>query len=160
MCVGSCACVYVCVGLYEYLYVCVRACVCMGVCVCERKADVSTLSSCWQVEEEGELPRSFLIAQTAVQKACGAVLGGQVGQYMLTCHVNYTGGDGERRYDPQYFKFQALNPVSVRTKASPCSPLITSSPNSFTAGHLSHKIHPDSPSLIHMPSGNFFWPQQ
>ncbi len=47
--------------------------------------------------------------------------GDQVGMYTLTCHVNYTGSDGERRHAPQYFKFPALNPVSVRTKACPSS---------------------------------------
>ena len=37
-------------------------------------------------------------------------------QFRLVCMAVYTDADGERKYLPQYFKFLASNPLSVRTK--------------------------------------------
>jgi hypothetical protein len=36
--------------------------------------------------------------------------------FRLVCMAVYTDWDGERKYLPQYFKFMASNPLSVRTK--------------------------------------------
>eukprot|EP00873_Tetraselmis_striata_P026048 jgi/Tetstr1/446312/TSEL_033855.t1 len=40
----------------------------------------------------------------------------ELGAHTLVCSAVYTSGDGERKYLPQYFKFPAHNPLSVRTK--------------------------------------------
>ncbi|OAE28661.1 hypothetical protein AXG93_2865s1020 [Marchantia polymorpha subsp. ruderalis] len=40
----------------------------------------------------------------------------ELGQHTLVCIAVYTDSDGERKYLPQYFKFLATNPLSVRTK--------------------------------------------
>lgn len=42
------------------------------------------------------------------------------GTHTLVCSVTYTDSYGERRYMPQYFKFQVTNPLSVRTKVRSC----------------------------------------
>lgn len=39
------------------------------------------------------------------------------GAHTLVCSAAYLDADGERRYLPQYFKFNAANPLAVRTKA-------------------------------------------
>jgi low affinity Fe/Cu permease len=36
----------------------------------------------------------------------------------LVCTALYNGGDGERKYLPQFFKFTVSNPLSVRTKVT------------------------------------------
>ena len=38
------------------------------------------------------------------------------GAHTLVCSAQYVDADGERRYLPQYFKFNAANPLAVRTK--------------------------------------------
>ena len=38
------------------------------------------------------------------------------GAHTLVCSAAYVDADGERRYLPQYFKFNAANPLAVRTK--------------------------------------------
>ncbi|KAG0613204.1 hypothetical protein M758_6G085200 [Ceratodon purpureus] len=40
----------------------------------------------------------------------------ELGPHTLVCMAVYTDSDGERKYLPQYFKFLASNPLSVRTK--------------------------------------------
>lgn len=40
----------------------------------------------------------------------------ELGPHTLVCSTVYTSADGERKYMPQYFKFSASNPLSVRTK--------------------------------------------
>ncbi|CAM6096380.1 unnamed protein product [Calypogeia fissa] len=40
----------------------------------------------------------------------------ELGPHTLVCMAVYTDSDGERKYLPQYFKFMASNPLSVRTK--------------------------------------------
>jgi len=40
----------------------------------------------------------------------------ELGSHTLVCMAVYTDADGERKYLPQYFKFLASNPLSVRTK--------------------------------------------
>lgn len=40
----------------------------------------------------------------------------ELGPHTLVCMAVYTDADGERKYLPQYFKFMASNPLSVRTK--------------------------------------------
>ncbi|CAM6041022.1 unnamed protein product [Sphagnum compactum] len=40
----------------------------------------------------------------------------ELGPHTLVCMAVYTDWDGERKYLPQYFKFMASNPLSVRTK--------------------------------------------
>ena len=40
----------------------------------------------------------------------------EFGAHTLVCSTVYTDADGERKYLPQYFKFTAANPISVRTK--------------------------------------------
>lgn len=40
----------------------------------------------------------------------------ELGPHTLMCMAVYTDPDGERKYLPQYFKFVAANPLSVRTK--------------------------------------------
>lgn len=40
----------------------------------------------------------------------------ELGPHTLVCMAVYTDVDGERKYLPQYFKFMASNPLSVRTK--------------------------------------------
>lgn len=40
----------------------------------------------------------------------------ELGPHTLVCSTVYTSTDGERKYMPQYFKFSASNPLSVRTK--------------------------------------------
>ena len=41
------------------------------------------------------------------------------GAHTLVCSAQYVDADGERRYLPQYFKFNAANPLAVRTKVRP-----------------------------------------
>eukprot|EP00982_Pelagococcus_subviridis_P009708 30939-Pelagococcus_subviridis.AAC.4 len=43
----------------------------------------------------------------------------ELGAHTLVCGVVYTDADGERKYAPQYFKFNAANPLAVRTKVRP-----------------------------------------
>jgi hypothetical protein len=52
----------------------------------------------------------------------------ELGAHTLICSATYTDPDGDRKHLPQYFKFLASNPLSVRTKvgclrrhAIPCS---------------------------------------
>eukprot|EP00249_Psilotum_nudum_P015750 c25502_g1_i5 orf=561-1178(-) len=40
----------------------------------------------------------------------------ELGPHTLVCMAAYTDPEGERKYLPQYFKFVASNPLSVRTK--------------------------------------------
>ncbi|KAK3152963.1 hypothetical protein QOZ80_2BG0165890 [Eleusine coracana subsp. coracana] len=40
----------------------------------------------------------------------------ELGAHTLVCTALYNGGDGERKYLPQFFKFTVSNPLSVRTK--------------------------------------------
>lgn len=40
----------------------------------------------------------------------------ELGPHTLVCMAVYTDADAERKYLPQYFKFMASNPLSVRTK--------------------------------------------
>ena len=40
----------------------------------------------------------------------------EVGAHTLVCSTVYTTPEGERKFLPQYFKFSAANPLSVRTK--------------------------------------------
>ncbi|KAL3677934.1 hypothetical protein R1sor_020890 [Riccia sorocarpa] len=40
----------------------------------------------------------------------------ELGPHTLVCIAVYTDSDNERKYLPQYFKFMATNPLSVRTK--------------------------------------------
>uniref|UniRef100_A0A7S1T4R9 Trafficking protein particle complex subunit 13 n=1 Tax=Tetraselmis chuii TaxID=63592 RepID=A0A7S1T4R9_9CHLO len=40
----------------------------------------------------------------------------ELGAHTLVCCATYSSGEGERKYLPQYFKFPAHNPLSVRTK--------------------------------------------
>lgn len=40
----------------------------------------------------------------------------EAGPHTLVCSAVYTDADGERRYLPQYFKFNVAQPLSVRTK--------------------------------------------
>ena len=43
------------------------------------------------------------------------------GAHTLVCSAQYVDADGERRYLPQYFKFNAANPLAVRTKVRRCA---------------------------------------
>ncbi|KAK9057996.1 hypothetical protein SSX86_022836 [Deinandra increscens subsp. villosa] len=40
----------------------------------------------------------------------------ELGAHTLVCTAQYSDGDAERKYLPQYFKFTVSNPLSVRTK--------------------------------------------
>ncbi|KAI3829296.1 hypothetical protein L1987_03416 [Smallanthus sonchifolius] len=40
----------------------------------------------------------------------------ELGAHTLVCTAQYSDGDAERKYLPQYFKFMVSNPLSVRTK--------------------------------------------
>eukprot|EP00891_Asterochloris_glomerata_P000556 jgi/Astpho2/556/fgenesh1_pm.00012_%23_2_t len=40
----------------------------------------------------------------------------ELGSHTLACSVSYTTAEGGRKYLPQYFKFVASNPISIKTK--------------------------------------------
>ncbi|KAD3337886.1 hypothetical protein E3N88_33407 [Mikania micrantha] len=42
----------------------------------------------------------------------------ELGAHTLVCTAQYSDGDAERKYLPQYFKFMVSNPLSVRTKVT------------------------------------------
>lgn len=44
----------------------------------------------------------------------------ELGAHTLICSAAYVDPEEERKYLPQYFKFLASNPLSVRTKVSRC----------------------------------------
>ena len=54
----------------------------------------------------------------------------EVGTHTLVCSVTYSDSFGERRYMPQYFKFQVTNPLAVRTKVRSLSTPFASSSSS------------------------------
>ena len=73
------------------------------------------------------------------------------GAHTLVCSAAYVDADGERRFLPQYFKFNAANPLAVRTKARTRQPLVM---HSCTAPRLlMHSPPPPCAQVRALPGG-------
>lgn len=67
------------------------------------------------------------------------------GPHTLVCSAAYVDADGERRYLPQYFKFNAANPLAVRTKVRKRAS-VRSRAQCRSSLHPTHRARPTRPA--------------